>query len=127
MSDLYADVRINADVFFRWFFLLFPGHGGTPLQKNFVNPPVTVHVTTGNGGPPSADNFNEDCPGADCGSIPATRKQSVAYGYGRLIAYVWLLCSNGGGGGGGVWVEVAKATFFTFSLFSSFFYILFLS
>jgi len=63
------------------------GHGGTPLQKNFVNPPVTVHVTTGNGGPPSADNFNEDCPGADCGSIPATRKQSVAYGYGRLIAY----------------------------------------
>ena len=24
---------------------------------------------------------------ADCGSIPSTRKQSTAFGYGRLIAY----------------------------------------
>jgi len=63
------------------------GTGGEPIQHDFINPNVTVHVTTGNGGPPSADNFNEDCPGPDCGSIPATRKQSTEYGYGRLIAH----------------------------------------
>jgi hypothetical protein len=51
-----------------------------------VNPKKTIHVTTGNGGPPGKDTFNEDCPGPDCGKIPATRKQSNEYGYGRLIA-----------------------------------------
>jgi hypothetical protein len=56
------------------------GTGGKPTQKDYNNPKVTVHVTTGNGGPPSADNFNEDCPGPDCGSIPSTRAQSVRYG-----------------------------------------------
>ena len=63
------------------------GHGGDPIQKDFVNTTVTVHVTTGNGGPPGADNFNEDCPGADCGKIPATRHQSVKFGYGRVTAF----------------------------------------
>jgi len=52
-----------------------------------VNPPVPVHVTTGNGGPPGADNFREDCPGPDCGSIPSSRAQSTAFGYGRLTAF----------------------------------------
>jgi len=61
--------------------------GGKSLQKDFRNPNVTVHVTTGNGGPPSADNFREDCPGDDCNSIPSTRKQSVNFGFGRLIAH----------------------------------------
>jgi hypothetical protein len=42
------------------------GHGGAILQRDFKDPTVTVHVTTGNGGPPGADNFREDCPGADC-------------------------------------------------------------
>eukprot|EP01063_Lacrimia_lanifica_P015611 TRINITY_DN22302_c0_g1_i1.p1 TRINITY_DN22302_c0_g1~~TRINITY_DN22302_c0_g1_i1.p1 ORF type:complete len:728 (+),score=306.41 TRINITY_DN22302_c0_g1_i1:49-2232(+) len=58
-----------------------------PVQKDFVKPNVTVHVTSGNGGPPGKDNFNEDCPGVDCGSIPATRKQSTEYGYGRVTAH----------------------------------------
>ena len=63
------------------------GTGGDPLQKDFVNPNVTVHVTSGNGGPPSADTFNESCPGPDCGKIPATRHQSVNFGYGRVTAF----------------------------------------
>ena len=63
------------------------GTGGEPLQKDFVNPNVTVHVTSGNGGPPSADTFNESCPGPDCGKIPATRHQSVRFGYGRVTAF----------------------------------------
>jgi len=63
------------------------GSGGAPIQKNFINPKTTVHVTTGNGGPPGADTFNEDCPGPDCGSIKATRVQSNAFGYGKLIAH----------------------------------------
>lgn len=59
------------------------------IQKTFVNPTVPVHVTTGNGGPPGADNFHEDCSPSspDCGSIPATRFQSTAFGYGRLTAF----------------------------------------
>ena len=63
---------------------------GGVYAKDFINPNVTVHVTTGNGGPPGADNFREDCGGKvkdDCGSIPATRHQSVSFGYGRLIAH----------------------------------------
>ena len=63
------------------------GTGGQPVQKSFVDPPITVHVTTGNGGPPSADSFTEDCPGPDCGKIPATRHQSTKYGYGRITAH----------------------------------------
>ena len=62
------------------------GIGGAPLQKDFVNPNMTVHVTSGNGGPPGADNFNEDCKDPkDCGSIPSTRFQSVNFGYGRMV------------------------------------------
>jgi hypothetical protein len=63
------------------------GIGGVPTQKDFVDPNVTVHVTTGNGGPPSADSFSEDCPGTDCGKLRSTRFQSTAFGYGRLTAY----------------------------------------
>jgi len=63
------------------------GTGGKPVQQNFVNPKVTVHVTSGNGGPPGADSFNEDCPGPDCGHIPATRAQSTNFGYGRVTAH----------------------------------------
>lgn len=89
------------------------GTGSTDVTKSFVDPKHIVHVspasrlparlfisfstatyasrvecitqvTTGNGGPPSADNFREDCPGADCGNIPSTRFQSNEFGYGRL-------------------------------------------
>ena len=63
------------------------GAGGDPIQKDFVDPSVTVHVTTGNGGPPRADTFNESCPGPSCGRIPATRHQSVNFGYGRVTAF----------------------------------------
>jgi len=64
------------------------GIGGDVFEKNFVNPNVTVHVTSGNGGPPGQDNFSEDCKDKqDCGHIAATRSQSVDYGYGRLIAH----------------------------------------
>ena len=33
------------------------------------------------------DSFREHCPGDDCGSIAATRKQSLAFGYGQVIAH----------------------------------------
>eukprot|EP01061_Rhynchopus_euleeides_P005569 TRINITY_DN147_c0_g1_i2.p2 TRINITY_DN147_c0_g1~~TRINITY_DN147_c0_g1_i2.p2 ORF type:complete len:710 (+),score=299.28 TRINITY_DN147_c0_g1_i2:95-2131(+) len=58
-----------------------------PVQKDFNAPNVTVHVTTGNGGPPGIDTFTEDCPSPDCGKIPATRFQSTEFGYGRIIAH----------------------------------------
>ena len=63
------------------------GTGGDPVAKDFIDPTVTVHVTTGNGGPPGADSFHEDCPGPDCNKIPATRHQSVKFGYGRVTAF----------------------------------------
>lgn len=76
---------------------------GEATQKSFNSPKSTVHVTTGNGGPPSKDTFCEDGSGAvDCGAIPATRVQTNEYGYGRLTAwnathltYQQLLNSNG--------------------------------
>ena len=63
------------------------GTGGAPLQETFLNPDTCVHVTTGTGGPPGKDTFVEDCPGPDCGHIPATRRQTNAYGYSRLVAH----------------------------------------
>ena len=63
------------------------GYGGKPLQQDFVHPNVTVHVTSGNGGPPGPDSFTEDCPGPDCGSIPSTRKQSTTFGFGRMTVF----------------------------------------
>ena len=80
------------------------GAGGKVTQRNFVDPKVPVHITTGNGGPPSADSFHEDCGAGstDCNSIPATRFQSTLYGYGRLTAhnrthlqYEQIINSNG--------------------------------
>eukprot|EP01064_Diplonema_japonicum_P020458 TRINITY_DN2991_c1_g1_i2.p1 TRINITY_DN2991_c1_g1~~TRINITY_DN2991_c1_g1_i2.p1 ORF type:complete len:756 (+),score=271.88 TRINITY_DN2991_c1_g1_i2:58-2268(+) len=58
-----------------------------PTQDNFDSPKVTVHVTSGNGGPPGKDSFTEDCPGPDCGHIPATRKQTTEFSYGRITAH----------------------------------------
>lgn len=63
---------------------------GCTTQMSFENPTATVHITSGNGGPPGLDNFGEDCGhGGDisCHTINATRKQSQNFGYGRLIAY----------------------------------------
>ena len=57
------------------------------LAESFVNPRGTVHITTGNGGPPGKDSFSEHCPGEDCGRIDATRAQSLEFGYGRLVAH----------------------------------------
>eukprot|EP01065_Artemidia_motanka_P019005 TRINITY_DN2242_c0_g1_i1.p1 TRINITY_DN2242_c0_g1~~TRINITY_DN2242_c0_g1_i1.p1 ORF type:complete len:772 (+),score=296.86 TRINITY_DN2242_c0_g1_i1:54-2318(+) len=59
-----------------------------PVQKDFVQPNVTVHVTTGNGGPPGKDSFCKDGKGApDCGSIPATRRQTDEFSYGRMTVH----------------------------------------
>lgn len=63
---------------------------GCTTQTSFDNPGATVHITTGNGGPPGLDSFVEDCGrGGDmsCKRINSTRKQSQHFGYGRLIAY----------------------------------------
>jgi hypothetical protein len=63
---------------------------GCTTQHDFHNPNSPVHITTGNGGPPSLDSWIEDCHGVGnitCHSINATRKQSLKFGYGRIIAY----------------------------------------
>jgi hypothetical protein len=58
------------------------GAGGKVLKKSYVNPKKTIHVTTGNGGPPGKTAF------ADYGgSIGMTNKQSEEFGYGRLVAH----------------------------------------
>jgi hypothetical protein len=62
------------------------GNGGAVLQKNYNNPRVTVHVTTGNGGPPGADNFCEDPTVKGC-KIASTNVQSTEFGYGRITAH----------------------------------------
>ena len=49
-------------------------------QNNFTNPQSTVYITSGNGGPPSIDSFNN-------GTIFSTRKQSKEFSYGRVYAY----------------------------------------
>jgi hypothetical protein len=67
------------------------GTGGDLLTKSFVNPKKTIHVTTGNGGPPNKDSFNEDCPGPDCGKIPSTRFQVRLP---PLPCNLWLLSSR---------------------------------
>ena len=64
-----------------------PLYAGKMVGRGNHNPQAVIHVTTGNGGPPSADSFTEDCPGPDCGKIPATRHQSTKYGYGRITAH----------------------------------------
>merc|ERR1712107_443739 len=61
--------------------------GGKAAVKSFDKPKGTVHVTTGNG-PPGADNFCEAGKGSpDCDRIPATRKQTTEFSYGRVIAH----------------------------------------
>ena len=65
-------------------------NAGCATQHTFENPNSPVHITTGNGGPPSQDSFTEDCyhgTEISCRAINSTRKQSLKYGYGRLIAY----------------------------------------
>ena len=86
--DLYAGGHWH---YYESLFPAAPGNASCrscaePLQKNFDSPNVTVHITSGNGGPPGIDTFNESCPGPDCGSIPATRKQTTEFGYGRISA-----------------------------------------
>eukprot|EP01060_Flectonema_neradi_P004670 TRINITY_DN13049_c0_g1_i1.p1 TRINITY_DN13049_c0_g1~~TRINITY_DN13049_c0_g1_i1.p1 ORF type:complete len:686 (+),score=141.28 TRINITY_DN13049_c0_g1_i1:34-2091(+) len=65
-----------------------------PTQQNFNEPNTTVHVTTGNAGPPGPNSFVDP--------IPASRFRSTEYGYGRLTAhnkthltYTQFLNSNG--------------------------------
>ena len=62
------------------------GDGGSVLQKNYTNPRVTVHVTTGNGGPPTRDSFCADSNNAAC-KIPSTNVQSNEFSYGRITAH----------------------------------------
>jgi hypothetical protein len=54
------------------------GTGGAPQQRGFMAPRSTVHVTTGNGGPPSKDTMNSP--------MAALRSKSNKYGYGRVTA-----------------------------------------
>ena len=56
------------------------------MQKNYNNPRVTVHVTTGNGGPPAKDTFCED-PNVPSCRIASTNVQSNEYSYGRITAH----------------------------------------
>merc|ERR1712137_1456454 len=55
------------------------GTGGAATQKSFEKPKSTIHVTTGNGGPPSKDSYPT--------AMEALRKQSRAYGYGRMTVF----------------------------------------
>jgi len=97
LSPLLAEFGVDIFAAGHWHYYesLWPAVRGSPtcpacaqpLAKSFINPKGTVHITTGNGGPPSKDTFTEDCPGEDCGSIAATRKQTTDYGYGRLVAH----------------------------------------
>lgn len=54
------------------------GTGGAPEQRSYLAPKSTVHVTTGNGGPPSKDTMNSP--------MAALRTKSDKYGYGRVTA-----------------------------------------
>ena len=118
-DSLVADIapllqKYGVDIFMagHWHYYesLWPGTQGSescpvclePIQKDFTNPRGTVHITTGNGGPPGLDSFREHCPGQDCERIPATRRQSQAYGYGRLVAHnastlAWTQFNNSDG------------------------------
>lgn len=58
----------------------WPVHNNTPTAENFVNPTAPVHVTTGAGGAPSYDAFDNNWG-------PWTRKQIMAWGYGRVVAH----------------------------------------
>lgn len=55
------------------------GTGGPPQQRSYVGYNSTVHITTGNGGPPSKDTMNSP--------MAALRKKSDKYGYGRVTAW----------------------------------------
>ena len=59
---------------------LYPSRNYKKTQNNFTNPQSTVYITSGNGGPPSIDSFNN-------GTIFSTRKQSKEFSYGRVYAY----------------------------------------
>lgn len=50
-----------------------------PTAESFEEPRGTVHITTGNAGPPGKDSFTTP--------IPASRQRSVEFGYGRLVAH----------------------------------------
>ena len=58
----------------------WPVHNNTPTADNFVNPTAPVHITTGAGGAPGYDAFDNNWG-------PWTRKQIMAWGYGRVVAH----------------------------------------
>ena len=55
------------------------GTGGPPEQSDYINPRSTVHITTGNVGPPGKDSMNTP--------MAALRSKSDKYGYGRVVAH----------------------------------------
>lgn len=67
MQPILASFGVDFFMAGHWHYYesLYPGVKGTseclsclqPTQKNFVNPRGTIHVTTGNGGPPGKDSF----------------------------------------------------------------------
>ena len=63
------------------------GTGGKIIQKNFINPTTTVHMTSGNGGPGAPDSFCEDPSTLPSCTIPSTRKQTTEYCYSRLVVH----------------------------------------
>jgi len=104
IAPLLKEFGVDLFVAGHWHYYesLWPGIEGTPtckaclqpLQKDFKNPMGTVHITTGNGGPPGKDSFVEHCshpknttPPEDCHNITATRAQSLEYGYGQLLVH----------------------------------------
>lgn len=66
---------------------LYPSFNFKMVQSNFTNPKAPVHITSGNGGPPSADPFHGNCPAVNCTKIFSTRKQSKEFSYGKVYIY----------------------------------------
>ena len=76
--------KYNIDVYMaghmHYYESLYPSLNFKTTQKNFTNPYAPVYITSGNGGPPSKDSFNN-------GTIFSTRKQSREFSYGKVIVY----------------------------------------
>lgn len=81
-------LKYNADLYMaghmHYYESLYPSKNFKLIQTNFTNPQAPVHITSGNGGPPSKDYFDRNCPGVNCSRIFSTRKQTNEYSYGRI-------------------------------------------
>ena len=84
-------IKYNVDLYMaghlHYYESLFPSKDYKLIQTNFTNPRAPIHITSGNGGPPSKDPFDNNCPGVNCTKIFSTRKQMNDYSYGRIKIY----------------------------------------